>query len=112
MLPTPRFHLDECLTVRIAKGLRLRDRDCTTSKDAGLISASDTQQWEFAKQEGRIIITVDQDFLRIATDDNDHPGLIYWTRSGEEHFGQLVKHINELCSGTLAEEFRGAVYYL
>lgn len=112
MPQTHRFHLDECLHVGIAKGLRLRDRDCTTTKDADLISSTDTQQWEFANQEGRIIITADQDFLRMAATDNNHPGIIYWTKSTDEHFGQLVRQIDELCFTKPAADFHGKIQYL
>jgi hypothetical protein len=37
-----RFHLDENVDLAIASGLRRRGIDVTTSKEAGLIGASDS----------------------------------------------------------------------
>ena len=44
MARTIRFHLDECCDPAIAKGLRRRNVDVTTSQEAGLIEADDEQQ--------------------------------------------------------------------
>ncbi len=109
---TPRFHLDENLTTRIAKALLKRGRDCTTCREAGLVGATDEQQWQYAIREQRIIITADQDFLRMAAVDMEHPGIIFWTKSADRPFGQLVKAIDELCYEKSAEEFRGTVTFL
>lgn len=91
----PRFHLDESVTTDIAEGLRLRARDCTTTQEAQLLGASDDDQLEFAIREGRVIITEDQDFLRLASARHDHAGIIFWTM--RRHFGQLIKDIDALC---------------
>ena len=107
-----RFHLDENLTTKIAFALRNRDRDCTTSRDAGLLHASDEQQWEFAVRQNRIMITGDQDFLRMAAVDCDHPGIIYWTRRSSVPFRHLVRAIDALCYEKSSEELRGTVTFL
>jgi predicted nuclease of predicted toxin-antitoxin system len=112
MPPALRFHLDENLTTKIALALRKRGRDCTTSRDAGLISATDEQQWEYAAGEQRIIITADQDFLRMAAIDMDHPGSIFWTKRASRPFGQLVKAIDEMCYEKTADELRGTVTFI
>ena len=112
MQPTLQFHLDENLTTKIAKALRKRGRDCTTCSNAGLIGATDEQQWEYVGQEGRIIITADQDFLRMNAVDTEHPGIIFWTKSASYPFGQLVKAIDEICYEKTADELRGTVTYL
>lgn len=110
MPQTPRFHLDESVTKAIADGLRLRERDCTTTPELGMLGASDEEQLAYAKREGRILITSDQDFLALIRDDTDHPGVVYY--AGRRHFGQVVTHVDELCFAMSAKDFRGKTIYL
>ncbi len=65
MARTIRFHLDENCPQMIADGLRRRGIDVTTTPDVDLISASDEDQTAFALAQGRVIFTLDKDFLRI-----------------------------------------------
>ena len=60
-----RFHLDENVTPAVAIALRHRNIDVTTTNDAGLAGASDHSQLSFATTSGRVIITHDDDFLRL-----------------------------------------------
>jgi transposase len=62
---TIRFHLDENCPAAIAEGLRRRGIDITTTPDAGLLTASDEEQTAYALAEGRVIFTLDKDFLRM-----------------------------------------------
>src|SRR6266498_1811198 len=64
---TIRFHLDENVDPRIAAGLRLHGIDVTTTSEAGLLAASDLEQLDYIVREGRVIITQDTDFLRLAS---------------------------------------------
>lgn len=57
-----RFHLDENVNLAIASGLRRRGIDVTTSGEAGLIGASDNEQLQYARREGRVIVSQDTDF--------------------------------------------------
>lgn len=66
----------------------------------------------FCKEEGTYHYTADQDFLRMAAIDNDHAGIIYWTKSADGHFGPLVKQIDELCFNLSAADFLGLIYFL
>jgi len=72
-----RFHLDEIVDPAVAKGLRRRGVDVTTTPQANLLHASDIQQVEFARTEKRILITHDEDFLRIAMAGTPHAGIAY-----------------------------------
>ena len=60
-----RFHLDEHISAGIAAGLRRRNIDVTTAADAGLIGATDVAHLEFAASWGRVVVTQDDDFLRL-----------------------------------------------
>ena len=58
-----KFHLDESVSNSIAKGLRMRGIDVTTSPEEGLIGASDEEQLAYALSQGRVVLTIDDDFM-------------------------------------------------
>ena len=60
-----RFHLDENMPNGVADGLRKRHRDCTTTKDAGLLSVGDAPHIAYALSESRVVVTRDDDFLAL-----------------------------------------------
>lgn len=104
------FHLDESMPNAVADGLRKRDRDCTTSKDAKLLSASDDQHLAYGRAQGRIVITRDHDFLVLGSEEAHHAGIVYWTE--KRPFGQLIKDLDSLCFEMTAEEMQGRIIYL
>jgi predicted nuclease of predicted toxin-antitoxin system len=71
-----RFHLDEHIDPDVAAALRRHGIDVTTTIDAGLRTASDDAQSEFAESERRVIVTDDADFIRRAATASDHPGIV------------------------------------
>jgi predicted nuclease of predicted toxin-antitoxin system len=75
-----RFHLDEHMDPDIAAALRRHGVDATTTVDAGLRTASDSAHWDFAKSQRRVVVTDDADFLRMASADATHPGIIICSR--------------------------------
>ncbi|MBP0015957.1 MAG: DUF5615 family PIN-like protein [Cyanobacteria bacterium SBLK] len=66
-----RFHLDEQVKTVIAKELRRRGIDVTTTVEAKLRMASDDLQFAFICQEKRVLFTQDDDFLKIANSSID-----------------------------------------
>ena len=72
-----RFHLDEHIDPAIADGLRRRDIDVTTTVEAGLREAEDDEHLAFAREEGRVIVTHDQGFLRKHSQGVAHTGIAY-----------------------------------
>lgn len=72
-----RFYTDEHVSKAIAKGLRRRGVNVLTVVEADMMSASDKNHLDRAKQEGRVIFTQDDDFLRLHSDGLSHCGIIY-----------------------------------
>jgi predicted nuclease of predicted toxin-antitoxin system len=72
-----RYHLDESVRNAVANGLAQRGIDVTTSADAGLIGATDAQQLAHALAETRVIVTHDDDFLRLHHHVAAHAGIAY-----------------------------------
>jgi Domain of unknown function (DUF5615) len=87
-----RFHLDEHVDHAIARGLRSRGIDATTTADAGLLGADDVAHVEFALREGRVIFTNDADFLALASQSVHHGGIAYCAR-GARSIGHVVRYL-------------------
>lgn len=105
-----RFHLDENCDPRIAAGLRLHTIDVTTSADAGLLGASDEQQLSYAALLGRVIITQDTDFLRMAAAGQEHPGIVFYPAQSRS-IGQVIRHVQLIWELYEPEDMRGRVEY-
>jgi predicted nuclease of predicted toxin-antitoxin system len=106
-----RFHLDEHVDHAIARGLRDRGVDVTTATDTRLLGALDEEHLEFARRESRVIVTHDADFLRLAHETQDIPGVAFCA-SGSRTVGQIIRHLC-LMNGCLSqEEMVGRVEYL
>src|SRR5438876_559794 len=77
MAATIRFHLDESVSGALATALRQRHIDVTTPADAGLLGAADEKHLEFARSEQRVLVTHDDDFLRLHQQGISHCGIAY-----------------------------------
>jgi hypothetical protein len=105
-----RFHLDESMPNAVADGLRRRGVDITTSSDAGLLSASDEEHLDFGRRERRIVVTRDDDFLRLNAQGLDHAGIIYWTER-QRTVGQLIGTLATMMVDYGENELRGRVLF-
>ena len=74
-----RFHLNEHVDPAIAAALRRAGIDVSTTLEAGLRTKSDEVHLEYARAEGRVIVTRDQDFLRLAAEMTEHSGIVFYT---------------------------------
>ncbi|MBX7165933.1 MAG: DUF5615 family PIN-like protein [Pirellulales bacterium] len=109
---TIRFHLDENMPHAVAEGLVPRGFDVTTTSDALLLSATDDRQLAFALREDRVLITRDQDFLKLhAKHPTLHAGIVFWTER-QRTVGQLIAALDALAIDHAAEDLRGTVTYL
>jgi predicted nuclease of predicted toxin-antitoxin system len=105
-----RFHLDESVNPAIAEGLRLRGIDCTTSREAGLLGASDEEQLAFAMSHHRTLVTTDDDFLALAPH-HSHAGVLYWHQE-RRSIGEVIRRIVRLCEQHTPEAIRNQVMFL
>jgi predicted nuclease of predicted toxin-antitoxin system len=76
-----RLYADECVDARIVAGLRRRGVDIVSAHDEGLLGATDEGHLERAASLGRVVLTADHDFLRMASEranaGGSHPGLVF-----------------------------------
>lgn len=86
------FHLDENVSTAIARSLRKRGIDVSTTPELKLVQATDEEQLAFASNEGRVLVTHDSDFLRLHEKDFHHAGIAY-CRLGTRTIGQIIKSL-------------------
>ena len=77
MSTSVRYFTDEYVATAIASGLRKRGVDVLTVVEAKLLDADDPELLAFAREQKRVIVTQDRDFLRMAANEYDHPGVAY-----------------------------------
>lgn len=106
-----RFHLDENVHHAIAKGLRQRGIDVTTTSDANLIGATDEQQLEFALSENRVLVTHDEDHLRLHQQGIPHAGIAY-SNARSSSIGRMVHGLVRLWRNKTSEAIQGCVEFL
>jgi predicted nuclease of predicted toxin-antitoxin system len=105
-----RFHLDQHVPNAIARGLRVRGVDVTTTVEAGLQDASDERQLEYILTAGRVIFTQDDDFLRIHSSGQQHPGIVY-SQQGARSIGEIIRFLQLMNDCLRPEEMRGRLEY-
>ena len=105
------FHLDESVDPAVAVGLGQRGIDVTTAGEVRLLGASDLQHLEFARTEGRVLVTHDRDYLRMAAAGADHAGIGYCPPA-RRTIGQIVLRLADLSRQRSSQDMRGVVEFL
>lgn len=72
-----RFLLDENMPRPVAIGLRRRGVDAVTVQELGRAGLPDPDQIAFALQEGRVLATLDTDYLVLHANGTPHAGVAY-----------------------------------
>ncbi|MCB0194473.1 MAG: DUF5615 family PIN-like protein [Anaerolineae bacterium] len=111
MSSSVRFHLDEHVPTAVAKALRRRGIDVTTTVDVGLRQADDLAHLKFAAKEGRVIVTHDADFLRHHAQGIEHSGIAYCHKDART-IGQIIETLRLIHDIMTAEEMVNAIEYL
>ncbi len=106
-----RLHLDEHVHPAVAAGLRHRGIDVTTTTEAGLGGADDEDQLAFARSQGRVIVTHDDDFLALHARGVAHAGIAYCHQQSRT-VGELLRALLLLCECLTGEEMQGQVEFL
>jgi predicted nuclease of predicted toxin-antitoxin system len=105
-----KFYTDEHVSKAVVMGLRRRGVDVLTVPEAGTLGASDEAHLRRAREEGRVIFTQDDDFLRLAAAGADHAGIVYTTQ--ETTTGEIISGLMLIHWVLEADEMMGHVEYL
>jgi predicted nuclease of predicted toxin-antitoxin system len=91
-----RLYLDENLSPKIAEQLRTRGVDAVCVGDLGMLGKDDAAHLARATAEGRVLVTADEDFLRLAAAGVEHAGIVFGAL--ETHsVGDWVKTLELIC---------------
>ena len=72
-----RFHLDENVDHAIADGLQRYGVDVTVTSEVGLLRVTDDVQLAFVRDNTRVMVTHDDDFLVLHSQGILHAGIAY-----------------------------------
>ena len=86
-----RFYLDEHIHSAVAEGLRRRGVDVLTVQEARKTGLSDREQLTLALTAQRVIVTMDSDFLVLASEGLSHAGVAY--ANPGKSIGELIRAI-------------------
>lgn len=106
-----RFHLDEHVDQAVARGLRSRGLDVTTTAEAGLLAADDEAHLEFARREARVVVTHDADFLRLSAAGENHDGIVYCPPN-RRTVGEIVRYLCLMNDCLADSEVAGTVTFI
>lgn len=88
-----RYQLDEHVAHAIAHGLARRATDVATAIDSGVVGLPDDQLLARWLTEGRVLITHDQDFLRLHRQGVAHAGIVFCEQRSRS-IGEIVAYLS------------------
>jgi hypothetical protein len=103
--------MDEHVPLAVTTGLRRRGVDVSIALDAGLISVQDQEQLSHAFQSGRVMVTHDDDYLRLHASGVLHAGIAYCHQESLT-VGELILRLMLIYDVMTAEEMYGRVEFL
>lgn len=95
----------------VARALRQHGIDVTTTVDAGLRSATDEEQLDYAWRQESVLVTHDTDFLRLASRSSDHSGIAFCYKTSRS-LGEIIRSLILIYEMLTPEEIAGRVEYL
>lgn len=104
------YYLDEHVPNAVARGLRQRGVDVVTVNEEGMQGATDRQHLDRARQAGRVVFTMDDDFLRMHAESREHSGIVYAAQGRST--GEIVRGLMLIRQVMTPEEMQGSVEFL
>ena len=104
-----KFYTDEHVHPGIAKALWKSNIDVLTAQQAGMLNAGDDSHLQFATAQGRVMITQDEDFLKLHAKMN-HKGIAYAHQ--RTSIGKIIEGLLLINEAMTEEEMVNHVEYL
>lgn len=104
------LYLDENLSPRIAEQWQLRGVEAVSVRDLGFLGDVDANHLERATTMGRVLVTMDTDFLRLAAAGKPHAGIVFGQQQ-DHTLGDWVKNLETLCFVYTPEDMLNHVEY-
>ena len=106
-----KFYLDEHIPKSVVEGLRRRGVDVFTVHEAGRSGDSDEKQLAFATREGRVLVTFDDDFLRLDATGVPHAGIIF-SQTGRQTVGELIESLMLIANVIEPNEMKNHIEFI
>ena len=106
-----KFLLDENMPRPVAIGLRRRGVDAVTVQEIGRAGLPDPDQLVFAYQQGRVLATLDTDYLILHSSGAPHAGVAY-ARPSRRSIGHLTDALMLIYEVLEPNDILGHVEYL
>jgi hypothetical protein len=97
-----KLYLDEHVDPDVATGLRNYGVEVLTTQEAHMLRATDPEQLSFAISQGCAIFSQDTDFLRMASANTAHLGIIYAPQGTP--IGTIIKDLQIIVEAVDQEE--------
>jgi len=104
------YYLDEHIPPAVANGLRKRGVEVVTVNEADMLGADDKEHLTFTRTEPCVLVTHDDDFLRLVAEGVPHSGIVYVPR--ERSFGEMGRGLRRLVDVFAEDEESGRVQFL
>jgi len=104
------FYTNESVNIAVAKGLKRRGVKVTTARDTGNLGLSDEDQLKYARKNGLVIITHDDDFLSLAVD-FEHKGIVF-VHQQKYSIGDLIRNLKLLWDVVEQKDMKNHVEFL
>jgi uncharacterized protein with PIN domain len=106
-----RLYLDENLNPKIAEQLRRRGVDAVSARELGALGHADIDHLKRATEMNRVLVTADQDFLRLAAQGIQFAGIVFGVQENHS-LGDWVNSLELICFVYEPEEMVNHVEYL
>lgn len=104
------YYLDEHIPPAVEEGLQHRGVAVRTVKGAEMLGASDKEHLAFARKKNYVLVTHDDDFLRLAAEGISHSGIVYIPR--ERSIGETIRGLRGLADVFVEEEKDDRIEFL
>ncbi len=110
-----RIYTNESVPVAIAEGLKRRGIEARSCRDVENYGLTDEQQLNYACENGLVVFTHDDDFLRLGAkclaQGGEHPGIIY-SHQKDYNIGECIRRIKLIVDVLPAEAMKNHVEFL
>jgi predicted nuclease of predicted toxin-antitoxin system len=106
-----KFYLDEHIPKGVVEGLRRRGVDVLTVQEADRLGDSDEKQLAFATREGRVLVTFDDDFLRLDAAGIPHTGIVF-SQTGRQTVGELIESLMLIANVIEPNEMKNHIEFI
>jgi predicted nuclease of predicted toxin-antitoxin system len=106
-----KFYLDEHIPKGVVEGLRRRGVDVLTVQEADRSGDSDEKQLAFATREGRVLVTFDDDFLRLDASGIPHTGVVF-SQTGRRTVGELIESLMLIANVIESNEMKNHIEFI